>query len=53
MLCMQVSNTFSMPSTDELFCFKVAETVNSVAPPPGTSFGFLIMFLATDMASCN
>ncbi|KAI3738889.1 hypothetical protein L2E82_29120 [Cichorium intybus] len=28
-----------MPSIDELFCFKVAETVNLVSPPPGTSFG--------------
>ncbi|KAI4351938.1 hypothetical protein L6164_006237 [Bauhinia variegata] len=42
-----------MPSTDELFCFKVADTVNSVAPPPGTSVGFFIIFLATDMASCH
>ncbi|KAH1207109.1 hypothetical protein GmHk_16G047368 [Glycine max] len=42
-----------MPSIDELFCFKAADTVNSVAPPPGTSFGFFIMFLATDMASCQ
>ncbi|PKI44080.1 hypothetical protein CRG98_035542 [Punica granatum] len=40
-----------MPSIDELFCFSIAETVNSVAPPPGTSFGFLMMFLATDIAS--
>ncbi|KAI4347415.1 hypothetical protein L6164_008231 [Bauhinia variegata] len=42
-----------MPSIDELFCFKVADTVNSVAPPPGTSLGSLIIFLATDMASCH
>lgn len=40
-----------MPSIDELFCFNVAETVNSVAPPPGTSFGCFKMFLATDIAS--
>ncbi|KAG4906996.1 hypothetical protein JHK84_055521 [Glycine max] len=42
-----------MPSIDEIFCFKPADTVNSVAPPPGTSLGFFIMFLATDMASCG
>ncbi|KAI5420893.1 hypothetical protein KIW84_044653 [Lathyrus oleraceus] len=31
---------FSMPSIEELFCFKAADTVISAAPPPGTSFGF-------------
>jgi hypothetical protein len=46
------NNTFSTPSTEELFCFSVADTVNSVAPPPGRSFGFFKMFLATDIASC-
>ena len=40
-----------MPSMEELFCFSVADTVNSEAPPPGTSFGFFMMFRATDMAS--
>uniref|UniRef100_A0A7C9CJN7 Uncharacterized protein n=1 Tax=Opuntia streptacantha TaxID=393608 RepID=A0A7C9CJN7_OPUST len=44
---------FSMPSMEELFCFKVADTVSSVAPPPGTSFGFFIIFLATHIASCR
>ncbi|PKI56560.1 hypothetical protein CRG98_023086 [Punica granatum] len=39
-----------MPSIDELFCLSIAETVNSVAPPPGTSFGFLIMFLSTSLS---
>ncbi|RDX65748.1 hypothetical protein CR513_55567, partial [Mucuna pruriens] len=38
---------------NELFCFNVADTVNSVALPPGINFGFFIMFLATDMASCT
>ncbi|KAM3700396.1 hypothetical protein ACB098_05G092700 [Castanea mollissima] len=37
------SFTFSIPSIDDLFCFNAADTVNSAAPPPGTSFGFLII----------
>ncbi|KAI5394879.1 hypothetical protein KIW84_061486 [Lathyrus oleraceus] len=44
---------FSMPSTEELFCFKAADTVISAAPPQRTSFGWFIMFLATDIASCR
>ncbi|KAL4638378.1 hypothetical protein ACB092_03G142000, partial [Castanea dentata] len=40
------SFTFSIPSIDELFGFNAADTVNSAAPPPGSSFGFLII-------SCN
>ncbi|KAK7838003.1 hypothetical protein CFP56_020354 [Quercus suber] len=43
--------TFSMPSIDELFCFKAADTVNSVAPPPGRSFGFFIISLLAPLKS--
>ncbi|ONI22232.1 hypothetical protein PRUPE_1G061600 [Prunus persica] len=43
--------TFSIPSTDELFCFNVADTVNCVAPPPGPSFGFLRISLLGPLKS--
>ncbi|KAL2947339.1 hypothetical protein AAZX31_20G063700 [Glycine max] len=39
-----------MPSIDEIFCFKPADTVNSVAPPPGTSLGFFIISLLAPLS---
>jgi len=44
---------YSMPSTVFAFSLNLQASSISIAPPPGTSLGFAIMFLATAKQSCK